>query len=227
MKSPSHTIRSVANPSAGWSPMAEPRPTVFIVDDDISVRESLEGLIQVSGWDARVFASANDFLDSPPPAGPSCLVLDVSLPDLNGLDLQEKIADARAEMPIIFISGYGDVPMTVRAMKAGAAEFLTKPFGDDVLLAAIDAALERSRQVAGEQSALQSLRDRRASLSRRECEVMDLVVSGLLNKQVGGELGISEITVKAHRGRVMEKMQARSLADLVRMSQRLGLHRDS
>jgi FixJ family two-component response regulator len=204
--------------------MPPPPPTVYVVDDDISVREALEGLIQVSGWDARVFASASDFLEAQPARGPSCLVLDVSLPDLNGLDLQEMIAGERLEMPIIFITGHGDVPMTVRAMKAGAAEFLTKPFGEDVLLSAIETALQRSRAVSGEQTALQALRERRASLSRRESEVMDLVVAGLMNKQVGGELGISEITVKAHRGRVMEKMQAKSLADLVRMSERLGLH---
>ncbi|WP_293675829.1 response regulator [uncultured Phenylobacterium sp.] len=201
-----------------------PTATVYVVDDDVSVREALEGLIQVSGWRARTFACAADFLDSAPDAGPSCLVLDVGLPDLNGLDLQDRIGSQLVGMPIIFITGYGDVPMTVRAMKAGAAEFLTKPFGDEVLLAAIDDALQRSQAVLAEQTALQALRDRRAGLSRRECEVMDLVVTGLLNKQVGGELGISEITVKAHRGRVMEKMQARSLADLVRMSQRLGLH---
>jgi len=199
-------------------------PTVYVVDDDNSVREALEGLIEISGWNARVFASATDFLESAPGRGPSCLVLDVGLPDLNGLDLQERIAGERDDMPIIFITGSGDVPTTVRAMKAGATEFLTKPFGEDVLLAAIGAALERSEAIRGEQTALQVIRDRRASLSRRECEVMDLVVSGLLNKQVGGELGISEITVKAHRGRVMEKMQVRSLADLVRMSERLGLH---
>jgi FixJ family two-component response regulator len=199
--------------------------TVYVVDDDSSVRESLEDLIEISGWTARTFASATAFLDSAPGPGPSCLVLDVGLPDLNGLDLQDRIAGERDEMPIIFITGNGDVPMTVRAMKAGAAEFLTKPFGEEVLLTAIGAALQRSEAILGEQTALQALRNRRASLSRRECEVMDLVVSGLLNKQVGGELGISEITVKAHRGRVMEKMQARSLADLVRMSERLGLHR--
>ena len=150
-------------------------------------------------------------------------MLDISLPDLNGLDLQSRIAGERAEMPIIFITGYGDVPMTVRAMKAGAVEFLTKPFGEDILLEAIAAALDRSRVAVGEQAALQALRDRYASLSRREREVMALVVSGLLNKQVGGELGISEITVKAHRGRVMEKMQAGSLAQLVKMSARLEL----
>ncbi|MFZ0266604.1 response regulator transcription factor [Caulobacter sp.] len=209
-----------AAPQTGWSST----PTVYVVDDDISVRESLEALIQVSGWDVRVFASATDFLATPANPGPSCLVLDVGLPDLNGLDLQDRIAGERSQMPIIFITGYGDVPMTVRAMKAGAAEFLTKPLGDDVLVNAIDLALRRSQAAVGELTALQVLRDRRATLSRRECEVMDLVVSGLLNKQVGGELGISEITVKAHRGRAMEKMQAKSLADLVRMSQRLGLH---
>ena len=202
--------------------MPDLKPTVFVVDDDISVRESLEGLIRTAGWDARTFDSAEAFLAFPSAAGPSCLVLDVSLPDLNGLDLQSRIAGDRAEMPIIFVTGYGDVPMTVRAMKAGAAEFLTKPFGEEELLDAIGAALERSRETTGEQTALRALRERYHSLSRREREVMDLVVTGLLNKQVGGELGISEITVKAHRGRMMEKMQAASLADLVKMSARLG-----
>jgi len=202
--------------------MPDLKPTVFVVDDDISVRESLEGLIRTAGWDARTFDSAEAFLAFPPAPGPSCLVLDVSLPDLNGLDLQSRIAGDRAETPIIFITGYGDVPMTVRAMKAGAAEFLTKPFGEEELLEAIEAALERSRETTGEQTVLRALRERYNSLSRREREVMDLVVTGLLNKQVGGELGISEITVKAHRGRMMEKMRASSLADLVKMSARLG-----
>ncbi|MET0271614.1 MAG: response regulator [Phenylobacterium sp.] len=201
--------------------MLDGKPTVFVVDDDASVREALEGLIEVSGWTPRAFASAEAFLACPPAAGPSCLVLDVSLPDLNGLDVQAKIAPDRGEMPIIFITGYGDVPMSVRAMKAGAAEFLTKPFTEDVLLEAIASALERSRAAVGEMAALQSLRDRYATLSRREREVMSLVVSGLLNKQVGGQLGISEITVKAHRGRVMEKMRATSFADLVNMSAKL------
>ncbi|MBS0408813.1 MAG: response regulator transcription factor [Proteobacteria bacterium] len=197
-------------------------PTVFVVDDDVSVRESLEALIQASGWRALTFDTARAFLAFPPPPGPSCLVLDVGLPDLNGLDLQAMIAADRSEMPILFITGYGDVPMTVRAMKAGAVEFLTKPFGEAVLLDAIESALERSRSAVGEKAALRTLDDRYATLSRREREVMALVVTGLLNKQVAGELGISEITVKAHRGRVMEKMQVRSLADLVKVSQKIA-----
>jgi FixJ family two-component response regulator len=203
--------------------MADATPTVFVVDDDVSVREALEALIEVEGWAPRSFASAEAFLAFPPATGACCLVLDVGLPDLNGLDLQERIARERAEMPIIFITGYGDVPMTVRAMKAGAAEFLTKPFTEAVLLAAISSALERSRAAVGELAGLQALKARYATLSRREREVMGLVATGLLNKQVGGELGISEITVKAHRGRVMEKMQARSLAELVTLNARLGL----
>ena len=213
----------VASRKPGRPTMVDCRPTVFIVDDDVSVRESLEALIEVGGWEPRTFPSAGDFLAAPAAAGPSCLVLDVSLPDLNGLELQERIAGEREEMPIIFITGYGDVPTSVRAMKAGAAEFLTKPFGEDVLLEAVGAALERSRLAVGARAGLKALRDRYDRLSRREREVMALVVSGLLNKQVGGELGISEITVKAHRGRVMEKMGAGSLAELVRMSAQLGL----
>ena len=201
--------------------MVELKPTVFVVDDDVSVRESLEGLVQTAGWEVRTFESAEAFLACPPARGPSCLVLDVGLPELNGLDLQAAIAGDRAEMPIIFITGHGDVPMTVRAMKAGAAEFLTKPFGDEALLGAIGTALERSREKVDELTALRALRERYDSLSRREREVMDLVVTGRLNKQIGGDLGISEITVKAHRGRVMEKMRARSLAELVKMSARL------
>ena len=196
--------------------------TVFVVDDDAFIREALETMIQVAGWTVRTFASADLFLASPRAAGASCLVLDVNLPGLNGLDLQALIARDRGDMPIIFITGHGDIPMTVRAMKAGAVEFLTKPFGDDILLAAIGSALERSRAAVGERSALQGLRDRHATLTAREREVMSLVVSGLMNKQVGGELGITEITVKKHRGRVMEKMRARSLADLVTISARLA-----
>jgi FixJ family two-component response regulator len=193
-------------------------PTVFVVDDDVSVRESLEALIRHAGWRAETFASAHDFLTRPRLFAPSCLVLDVSLPDVNGLDLQKRVASDRVDMPIIFITGHGNVPMTVRAMKAGAVEFLTKPFGDDALLGAIDIALQRSCATLGYEAELRSLRTRHGSLSRREQEVMVLVVAGLLNKQVGGELGITEITVKAHRGKVMTKMKAASFADLVRMS---------
>ena len=195
---------------------------VFVVDDDVSVRESLELLIRTAGWQPATFASAQDFLSYPRAAVPSCLVLDVTLPGLNGLELQQQIAD-RTEMPIIFITGHGDVPMSVRAMKAGAVEFLTKPFTDDVLLTAIDSAIERSRAALRLNSEMGALRHRFESLTPREREVMTLVVSGLLNKQVGGELGISEITVKAHRGQVMRKMKAESLPDLVTMAARLGL----
>jgi FixJ family two-component response regulator len=209
--------------STGRSIMSELKPTVFVVDDDVSVREALEALLGSAGWDVRAFASAEAFLACPPASGPNCLVLDVGLPDLNGLDLQAQVAGKRSEMPIIFITGYGDVPMSVRAMKAGAAEFLTKPFGEDELLGAIETALDRSRETVGEQAVKRALRARYDSLSRREREVMGLVVTGLLNKQVGGELGISEITVKAHRGRVMEKMRAGSLAELVKISAWLGL----
>jgi FixJ family two-component response regulator len=214
---------SVAVSEARSSPMPHPIPIVFVVDDDVSVRESLELLIQSAGWRPQTFASAQEFLARPRLLAPSCLVLDVSLPDLNGLDLQQRIAPDRIDMPIIFITGYGDVPMTVRAMKAGAVEFLTKPFGEEVLLSAIRSALERSHTALGDEAELRVLRERYAELSPREREVMALVVSGLLNKQVGGELGISEITVKAHRGKVMRKMKADSLADLVNMAARLRL----
>ncbi len=203
--------------------MSHPTPIVFVVDDDVSVRESLESLIRCAGWEPETFASAQEFLSRPRVLAPSCLVLDVTLPDLNGLDLQKRVAVDRIDMPIIFITGYGDVPMTVQAMKAGAVEFLTKPFGDDVLLSAIRHAIERSRIALAHEAETRALRDRHASLSRREREVMASVVSGLLNKQVGGELGISEITVKAHRGKVMRKMKAGSLADLVNMAARLRL----
>jgi len=196
---------------------------IFIVDDDISVRESLELLIQNEGWQPKAFASAREFLAYPRAVVPNCLVLDVSLPGLDGFELQKRIAFERTDMPIIFITGYGDIPKTVQAMKGGAVEFLTKPFNDEVLLSAIRQALERSRIALADASEMQDLRDRYASLTSRERQVMALVVSGLLNKQVGGELGISEITVKAHRGQVMQKMKANSIADLVRMAGRLGL----
>ena len=203
------------------SPKSHAPPIVFVVDDDISVRESLELLIRSEGWQPETFESAQEFLAHPRELVPSCLVLDVSLPGLNGLELQKRVAVERTDMPIIFITGYGDVPMTVQAMKAGAVEFLTKPFGDNVLLSAIRHALDRSHSALGREAEMQVLRDCYASLTPRERQVMALVVSGLLNKQIGGELGISEITVKAHRGKVMQKMNADSLADLVRMAAKL------
>jgi FixJ family two-component response regulator len=202
--------------------MSRGTPIVFVVDDDISVRESLEWLIRFAGWQAHTFASAQEFLSRPRIFVPSCLVLDVLLPDLNGLDLQKRIANDRIEVPI-FITGHGDVPMAVRAMKAGAVEFLTKPYRDQVLLNAIRQAIQESDAALCRAAEMQSIRDRYASLSRRERQVMALVVRGLVNRQVGSELFISEITVKVHRGNVMRKMGADSFADLVNMAAALGV----
>jgi FixJ family two-component response regulator len=199
------------------------RPVVFVVDDDISVRESLELLIRYAGWRCETYASATEFLARPRHAVPSCLVLDVHLPDLSGLDLQQRLAPDRLDMPIIFITGYGDVPMTVKAMKAGAVEFLTKPFSDEVLLSAIQSSIDRSATALGLEAELKVVENRYEGLSRRERDVMSLVVKGYLNKQVAAALGISEITVKAHRGRVMRKMHADSLAQLVNIAAQLRL----
>ena len=217
-------MKSASTKSSESSPSrAEATSIVFIVDDDISVRESLETLIGFAGWQVETFVSAEEFLARPRTVVPSCLVLDVSLPDINGLELQKLIAPDRIDMPIIFITGHGDIPMTVQAMKAGAVEFLTKPIDDDALLSAIRHAIERSSAALGDEGEMQALRERYTSLTPREQEVMKLIVTGLLNKQVGLKLDISEITVKAHRGKVMQKMKADSLADLVKIAVRLGL----
>jgi FixJ family two-component response regulator len=196
-------------------------PIVFIVDDDVSVRESLELLVRNENWKPETFASALEFLSHPRTLVPSCLVLDLSLPGLNGLELQKQLAAQHIDMPIIFITGYGDIPKSVQAMKAGALEFLTKPLDNDALISAIRKALEQSRLALAQDAEMRELLARYASLTSREKQVMALVVSGLLNKQVGGELGISEITVKAHRGQVMQKMKADSLATLVKLAAKL------
>ncbi|HTV98359.1 MAG TPA: response regulator [Steroidobacteraceae bacterium] len=198
-------------------------PMVVVVDDDISVRESLELLIQNQGWQPALFESAQAFLERLPSVVPSCLILDVNLPDLSGLDIQQRIGNEKSSTPIIFITGYGDIPTSVRAMKAGAAEFLTKPLDDEIMIGAIREAVLRSQANLKREGAQRQLQERFASLTKREREVMSLVVRGLMNKQVGFELDISEITVKAHRGRVMEKMQAMTFVDLVNMAGKLGI----
>lgn len=203
--------------------MTNASPIVFVVDDDISMRESLEALIQDEGWHVETFMSAEEFLNRPHVIVPHCLVLDISMPGLNGLELQKRLAMQQPEMPIIFMTGHGDIPKSVQAMKAGAVEFLTKPFSDCTLLSAIRSAIERSKVLVDRNAELQSLKSRYARLTSREREVLALVVAGLLNKQVGSELGISETTVKAHRGCMMRKMKADSLAELVNMAARLRL----
>lgn len=226
---PTKGLLSAMNPSSAARAIdAVARPNVmsliFVVDDEASVRESLELLMGAEGWRVETFASAAEFMSRPRATVPCCLVLDVRLRGLSGLELQRQLA-GRTDIPIIFITGYDDIPTTVQAMKAGAFDFLTKPLKDDVLLATIHHALERSHAALLDEAEMQALRTRYASLTPRERDVMALVVSGLLNKQVGGELGISEITVKAHRGQVMRKMKADSLPAFVRMAERLGLLR--
>lgn len=220
---PARTSRN----GVGTVPMSIAMPIVFIVDDDVSVRESIELLVRNENWKPKTFASAEEFLNQPRTLVPSCLVLDLSLPDLNGLELQKQLAVDHMDMPIIFITGHGDIPKSVQAMKGGALEFLTKPLDNNTLVSAIRKALERSRLVIAQEAEMRELRGRYAALTPREQQVMALVVAGLLNKQVGGELGISEITVKAHRGQVMQKMKANSLADLVRMATKLGTIRET
>jgi FixJ family two-component response regulator len=206
--------------------MSEPDATVFVVDDDASIRQALASLIRSAGLKAESFSSAQEFLARLPVDVPGCLVLDVRLPGLSGLDLQSRMAEINLDIPIVFITGHGDVPTSVRAMKAGAVEFLTKPFLDHDLLDAIGQAIERHRVARRRQAQIDELNSRYESLTRREREVMERVVSGLLNKQVAADLGISEVTVKVHRAKVRHKMRAGSLADLVRMAESLGIRRD-